>query len=162
MHAPSYQQDDAHRQSYEYRWTIATVAALALCAVALVAAAVLFVAGDRFEYRNAESTLSRRDDELVQAFEALQATDAVRRDAQSRFAKNPQMSSAASPETSEGSVPPSADNQCSGKSWPYSSDNCVWAADAPKRRRIVFRLKSPWCSGVLRHQPFHRCRTRPK
>jgi hypothetical protein len=131
MRAPSYRQDDAYRQSYEYRWTIATVAALALCAVALVAAAVLFVAGDRFECRNTESTLSRRDDELVQAFEALQAAEAVRRDAQSRFAKNPQIAGAAPSETSEGPVPPSADNQCSGKGWPYPSDNCVWAADAP-------------------------------
>jgi hypothetical protein len=46
MYAPSYQRDDAYRQSYEFRWTIATVAALALCAVALVAAAILSVAGD--------------------------------------------------------------------------------------------------------------------
>jgi hypothetical protein len=162
MYAPSYQRDDAYRQSYEFRWTIATVAALALCAVALVAAAILSVAGDRFEYRNAELTLSRHDDELVQAFEALQTAEAVRRDAQPRFAKNPQISSAASPETGEGSVPPSVDSQCSARSWPYSSDNCVWATDAPKRRRIVFRLKTPWCSGTLRHQPFYRCRTRPK
>jgi hypothetical protein len=72
MHAPFYQQDDAYRQSNEYRWTIATVAALALCALALVATAVLFATGDRFEYRNAGSALSRHDDELVQAFEALQ------------------------------------------------------------------------------------------
>jgi hypothetical protein len=65
MYVPSYQQDDAYRQSsYEFRWTIATVAALALCTVALVAAAVLSAAGDRFEYRSAESTLSRHDDEL--------------------------------------------------------------------------------------------------
>ena len=41
-------------------------------------------------------------------------------------------------------------------------DSPARAADAPKRRRTVVRLKSPWCTGVLRHQPFRSCRPRPR
>jgi hypothetical protein len=56
---------------------------------------------------------SQSDDELVQSFEAPQAAEAVRRDAQSRFAKSSQIASAASPESNEGCAPSSVDNQCS-------------------------------------------------
>ena len=145
----------------EFRWTLATVAALTCCAVALAAAIVLSATADRFEYRPTTSVLSRYDDELVQAFEALQAADAARQAALRRSLESPQIGSAVFPEASDLSNAPGVVNQCSGGSWPYSSDNCLWAADVAKRRRIVVRLKSPWCSGVLRHQPFHRCRTRP-
>lgn len=157
MSALSLQQDGYD----EFRWTIATLGALTCCAITLTTVIILWATGDRFDYRPAASALSRYDDELVQAFEALEATEAARKRALSPSMQNPQISSAASPETSQPSDVSSATNRCSVGSWPYSGENCLWAADAPKRRRIVLRLKSPWCSGVLRQQPFHRCRTRP-
>jgi hypothetical protein len=104
---------------------------------------------------------SRYDDELVQAFEALQALDAARPDASSEASENSRTSSAAASGIDAGPISPNT-NQCSGGSWPYSTNDCLWAADSPKRRRIVTRLKSPWCTGVLRLQPFHSCRPRPK
>lgn len=110
-----------HQEGYdEFRWTLATMAALTCCAVTLAAAIVVSATGDRFEYRPVASALSRYDDELVRSFEALQAAEAAKRDSPAR------------------------------------------AADAPKRRRTVVRLKSPWCTGPLRHQPFRSCRPRPR
>lgn len=38
----------------------------------------------------------------------------------------------------------------------------ISGAAEPPKRRIVTRLKSPWCTGVLAHQPFHSCTPRPK
>jgi hypothetical protein len=143
MNASSLQQEGYD----EFRWTIATVAALTCCAVLLVAAVVVTATGDRFEYRPAASELSRHDDELVRSFEALQAAEAAR-NLPSRSTESPQASGASSPETNAKPDPSGAGNRK--------------AADAPKRRRIAGRLKSPWCTGVLRYQPFRSCRPRPR
>lgn len=144
MSASSIQQE-----SYdEFRWIIATVAALTCCAVTLAAAIVVTATDERFEYRPAASALSRYDDELVRSFEALQAAEAAKQILLPRPAESPQISSATSPETSQKSTP--------------SGAVIRKAADPPKRRRIVVRLKSPWCTGVLRHQPFRSCRPRPR
>lgn len=118
------------RHSLEFRWTIATGAALALCALGLVAATILLATGERFEYRPEVPALTQDDD------------------GPTRLPQPPQ-----TPETAD---------ECAGGTWPYFTSNCLWAPDVPKRRRIVQRLKSPWCSGVLRHQPFHSCRPRPR
>ena len=157
MGASSVRQDG----QYEFRWTIATLAALTCCAVGLAAVIVLSATSENFDYRPAASALSRYDDELVQAFEALQTAEAARLNSLSRTVENPQ-AAGASTEMSEGAAPSGVGNQCSLGSWPYSSDNCRWAANAPKRPRIVLRLKSPWCSGALRHQRFYSCRSRSR
>ena len=64
------------QDSYEFRWTIATLAALTCCAITLSAVTVLWTTGDRFDYRPASSGLSRSDDHFVQAFAALRAIEA--------------------------------------------------------------------------------------
>lgn len=143
MSVSSFQQDGYD----EFRWTIATVAALTCCAVLLAAAIVVTATGDRFEYRPAASELSRYDDELVRSFEALQATEAARQNLSPRGTENPQASGAAASETNAKSSPSGAGDRK--------------AAGAPKRR-VAVRLKSPWCTGVLRHQPFRSCRPRPQ
>ena len=113
--------------AYEYRLMIATAAALACCAIGLVAVTVVVITGDRFEYRPAasdlERSLARSDDNLVSAFRTLETL-------------------ARSRDKDGGTAGASEETQ------------------TPKRR--VVRLKSPWCSGVLSHQPFRSCRPRPK
>ncbi|QWG22274.1 hypothetical protein KMZ93_20190 [Bradyrhizobium sediminis] len=144
MSASSFQQEGYD----EFRWTIATVAALTCCAVLLAAAIVVTATGDRFEYRPAASELSRYDDELVRSFEALQAAEAARQNLPPHSTESPQASGAAASETNAKPDPSGTGNRK--------------GADAPKRRRIADRLKSPWCTGVLRYQPFRSCRPRPR
>jgi hypothetical protein len=158
MGASSVQQESRD----EFRWTIAALAALTCCAMMLAATLVLMTGNERFDYRP-PAAISSYDDQLVRDFEALHATDAAKRDAMSASTKIPQTSRATSPEPGHDFIASSTGaNQCPTDSWPYSRDKCRWAADANKRQRIVVRLKSPWCSGALRHQLFYNCRPRPK
>jgi hypothetical protein len=113
----------------------AAAAALACCAIGLVAATIMLTTGDRFEFRPPPSEASRLDDELVRSFDALE-TMATKR------AVN-------APETT-GSGGGGAGNETS---------TGAESPKAPRKRRIVMRLKSPWCTGALRSQSFYRCRT---
>jgi hypothetical protein len=144
---------------YEFRWTVATLAALTCCAITL-ASVTVFLAADRFDYKPMASTLPQYDDELVQAFEALRSPE--KQALLSNSLDGSPVSNAASSKTIERFGPSDSTIQCPDIGWPYSSDNCVWVADAPKRRRTTLLFKSPWCSGVLRHQPFRDCRPRPR
>jgi len=144
MGASPYRQQGSYRASPdEFRWTVATVVALACCSAALIAASALSMIGNGIE--RSPSALTRLADEIAYDFEALRTPATSGHDAAPK--------AAASPESR---------TQCVGQTWPYFSDDCLWRADAPRQQRIVFRLKSPWCTGVLQHQPFYSCRARPK
>jgi hypothetical protein len=80
------------QDSYEFRWTIATLAALTCCAITLSAVTVLWTTGDRFDYRPASSELSPSDDDLVQAFAALRAIEA-KQESLPRSPENPPIAS---------------------------------------------------------------------
>lgn len=122
------------QETLEYRGMAATAAALACCAIGLMAATIMLTTGDRFEFRPPPSETSRLDDELVRSFDALESMATKR---------------AAAPQTT-GSGAGGAGNETSiGAESPK----------APRKRRIVMRLKSPWCTGALRSQSFYRCRT---
>ena len=120
----------------DYRAMVATAVALACCAIGLVVVTLLLVTGDRFEFRPPPEAI-RFDDNLVQSFEALD-----------------RMSARTAGVTTDGArTAPTQDAK------PADVGN---VAVEPSRRRIVTRLKSPWCTGVLAHQPFHSCKPRPK
>ena len=146
MNAATYWQDRKLHHSYEYRWTIAAVVALACCIAALLMAVILSSTGEHFEFSSVMPPSAHSG-------EGLTSSTSVE--------DNP-MSGAASAEVDKDLASVDPGNRCSGSSWPYFTIDCLWAADTPRRRRIVFRLKSPWCSGELRHQPFYSCRSRPK
>ena len=64
-------------------------------------------------------------------------------------------------ETAVGSSP--ATVHCAGPTWPYFDKDCLWGNGeevARHRRRIVLRLKSPWCNGLLSKEGAHVCRRR--
>jgi hypothetical protein len=141
--------------AYESRLMIATAAALAFCAIGLVAVTVVVVSGDRFEYRPT-SDLMRSDDNLVSSFQALESL-ARKRDGSSTG--SPEKSQAPDITSDKADPAPksaSAGNECLTLNWSHFSFDCL-----PANRRSV-RLKSPWCTGILSHQPFHSCRPRPK
>lgn len=122
-------------ETLEYRWMMAAGAALVVCAVGLAVATIMLSTGDRFEFRPPPSEISRLDDELVRSFDALESM-AAKRAADAPRTTAP-ITAGARKETRAGAE----------------------AAGTPRKRRIVVRLKSPWCTGVLRKQSFYRCRT---
>lgn len=140
----------------ELRWTLATVATLTSCAIFLAVVSVLWSTGDRFEYGREASSPSRQDDDLVRSFDLLHAIEKRR------------ASSAASAALSGGtdqstgtdrSAQTTAGDECADGRSLTSRENCRPRLKAPRRRTT--RLKSPWCTGVLKHQPFHTCHVRP-
>lgn len=114
----------------------ATAAAFALSAIGLVTATILLTTGSRFEFRPAPSELSRLDDELVRSFDAVESMAAKRK---------------------AGEQSRSVGSNAAGEASSHAP--AAGAVNAPRKRRIVMRLKSPWCSGVLGSQSFYRCRT---
>ena len=120
----------------EYRWMAATAAALGMCAIGIVAATIMLTTGDRFEFRPPPSEISRLDDELVRSFDALQSMAARR---------------AANASRTTGSGAAATENEASA--------SAAEKPGTPRKRRIVMRLKSPWCTGPLSSQTFYRCRT---
>ncbi len=120
----------------DYRGMVATAAALVCGAIGLVFLTLLLVTGDRLEFRPPPEAV-KFDDNLVQSFEALD-----------------RMSARTAGVTADGPrTTPSQDAK--------PADLGIVAVE-PSRRRMVTRLKSPWCTGVLAHQPFHSCKPRPK
>lgn len=147
-------------RAYDYRLMIATAAALGCCAVGLVAATIVVITGDRFEYRPMSSDLTRSDDNLVMSFQAVES-----------LARKRDGSSTSSPEenrapdlTSVKSHPAlnseSSANECAALSRPYFNSGCL-SAERPAKQRSL-RLKSPWCNSALSYQPFHSCHPRPR
>jgi hypothetical protein len=114
----------------------ATAAALFFCAVGLVATTIVLTTGNRFEFRPPSSETSRLDDELVRSFDVLQSMATKR---------------AAIPPQTRGSGVAASANEVSAPA--------AEKPGTPRKRRIVMRLKSPWCTGPLGRQSFYRCRT---
>ena len=138
-------------------WMLLGVAALVCCAIAIVIAAVTFVTGVRHGPGGPEVTLKQYGDALVYDFETLGAPEAP------RDQDGPGPSNAARPYDAippERMNDPAADTSCAGGSWPYFSDDCLWATERPRHRHPITRARSFWCWGPLRHQPF--CVTRQR
>jgi hypothetical protein len=53
---------------------------------------------------------------------------------------------------------------CGESTWPFFDQDCLWGDGATqgvrRRKRIVSRLKSPWCSGLLSKEGAYICRPR--
>jgi hypothetical protein len=128
-------QGPREQETFEYRWMAAAAAAFACCAIGLVATTIMLTTGDRYEFRPPPSEIARLDDELVRSFDALESMAAKR--------------AASVPQTTGFSASGARSESSTGAESPKAS----------RKRRMVVRLKSPWCTGALRNQPFHRCRT---
>lgn len=131
------------RETAEYRNLVATAAALVCCAVGLIALFLLLAASDRFEFRPAPETVTI-DDNLVRSFDALDEMTAK------AATKSPVPGTVGAHKQPAGSEP---ERKPAGVSSPDIK--------LPKKRAAT-RLKSPWCTGVLAHQPFHSCKPRPR
>jgi hypothetical protein len=129
---------------------VAVVLALVFCAIAIVAAVISWTTGSEFQYKPAGITLRQYSDELAYDFDAFGAATAPKGDRLSGPADAARPAAQASAAQLDD---PGVDGSCAGRTWPYYSDDCLWAAESPRRRRPVARLRHTWCAGFLRHLP---------
>jgi hypothetical protein len=54
------------------------------------------------------------------------------------------------------------EKRCAESTWPFFDNECLWGKTGEERRRkrIVSRLKSPWCSGLHSKEGAYICRPR--
>lgn len=131
--------------------------ALAFSTAALAAAALLSMAGNDSDYRP-WSPARQYHEQLIGDFKILQAVEPALHEIVPETSSHTSPPGAAPETTAE----PATSPDCSGQSWPYFSSDCLWSAATRQRSHIVVRRKSPWCAGVLQHQPFRSCRPRPE
>jgi hypothetical protein len=103
--------------------------------------------------------------ELWYDFAALQAagTSGVSRPmAEARFVPVPEPANAGI----AGAPPGVPAKRCAEATWPFFDNDCLWGQSAEggrqdrHRKRIVARLKSPWCSGLRSKEGAYICRPR--
>lgn len=82
-----------------------------------------------------------------------------------RFATLAETPAAAGPPHADAAAAP-APRACTELTWPFFDKDCLWGngdgatSGSYHRRRIVSRLKSPWCSGLLSKEGAYICRPR--
>jgi len=100
--------------------------------------------------------------ELLYDFAALQASGMTSATAQVGFIRPPEPANTGTASPPLGSQP---NKDCARSTWPFFDNDCLWGnADSGtqerRRRRIVARLKSPWCSGLRSNDGAYFCRSR--
>jgi hypothetical protein len=139
----------------------ATMVALACGVIGVVAVVFAVLTGHKFDH--ASSQVDPALAELLYDFAALQDAGMPGATAPVGFVPAPEPANtgtAAPPLTSQ------PDKRCTRATWPFFDNDCLWAntADSGKqerrRRRIVARLKSPWCSGLHSGDSAYFCRSR--
>lgn len=146
------------------RAMVATIVAIASGAIGLAASLFTIGSGARSDLRpDGERMLSGGFSEtLAYDFAALQSSAVPRSGApDSLEGRTAPLSgdTATKNESTEGSQ---IVHNCKDPNWPYFDSSCAWGEEELRRhrRRITFRLRSPWCSSALRHQVFFSCRSR--
>jgi hypothetical protein len=133
--------------------------AMAATAVAVICGVIggavgLFslITGQEFEFQRAQAKLNAEyADELMYDFQALERTETEA------------TGSATTPAPVVASSAASNDaKRCEEGIWPFLPNDCRWGTTAPERhrKRIVSRLKSPWCSPLHGAEGAYNCRAR--
>jgi hypothetical protein len=151
----------------------ATVVALACGAVGAGVGALALIGGQEFDFPAPRATVEPGYAELSHDFAALQA--AVRpgignptAGAGNGGASNP-AEAVAAPSDAAGAASAAASGAakcCPQATWPFFDKDCLWGGtagfgqDDRPRRRIVPRLRSPWCSGLRSNEGAYICRSR--
>jgi len=138
----------------------ATVVALVCGVVGVVAILVAVSTGHKFDH--AASQVDPALAELLYDFAALQASGMMSATAQVGFIRPPEPANTGTASPPLGSQP---NKDCARSTWPFFDNDCLWGnADSGtqerRRRRIVARLKSPWCSGLRSNDGAYFCRSR--
>ena len=138
----------------------ATVVALVCGVIGVVAILVAISTGHKFDH--APSQVDPALAELFYDFAALQAAGMPGATARVGFVPplEPANTGTATP-----SVASQPNKGCTRATWPFFDNDCLWGnADSGtqerRRKRIVARLKSPWCSGLRSNDSAYFCRSR--
>jgi hypothetical protein len=140
----------------------ATVVALACGVIGLVAVLVAVPTGHKFDHASSQAVVDPALAELWYDFAALQGA-MPGATAQEGFVPPPEPANTGTATPSLASQP---DKRCTRATWPFFDNDCLWGNTADggthekRRRRIVARLKSPWCSGLHSSDGAYFCRSR--
>jgi len=142
------------------RMTWATVAAAACGVIGGAAGLFSLTTGHEFDFPRAPvPSISEYADELAYDFAALQGSEIT-------GSPTAVVSAAEVPTAMTADVAPSSaeavGKRCMQGTWPFFDDTCLWetAAQTRHRKRIVFRLRSPWCSNLYYSEGAYYCRSR--
>ena len=130
-----------------------------LILVGVVAVLVAVLTGHKFD--QSSSQVDPALAELLYDFAALQAPGMPDATAQAGFVPEPANTDTATPP-----LVIQTNKRCTRATWPFFDTDCPWSNTADsgtherRRRRIVARLKSPWCSGLHSNHGAYFCRWR--
>jgi hypothetical protein len=147
--------------SFQFRRAMwATIVAVTCGAIGGAVALFSVVTGYEFAFLRDQTKLnSEFAQELIYDFDALRHAEAVGDARPIAGAGDVQM-----PVPANFEIAASTDDaaQCTEGTWPFLDNGCLWGATGQQwhRRRIVLRLKSPWCAGLRVTQGAYNCRGR--
>ena len=150
-----------HR-SHRHRAMWATVVALACGVIGVVAVLVAVSTGHKFNHASSQTVVDPAWAELWYDFAAVHGAGMPSATAQVGFIPPPE------PVHTGTATPPLASQPnkgCTRATWPFFDNDCLWGnADSGtqerRRKRIVARLKSPWCPGLRSNDGAFFCRSR--
>jgi hypothetical protein len=147
-------------QHHRAMW--ATAVALACGVVGGTVGLLSLTTGQGPDFLSSQATVEPGDAELRYDFAALGMSGGGRPTAPAESAAVPDRANAvvAAPATAN------ADKHCTQSTWPFFDNDCLWGKTADdgaahrRRKRIVSRLRSPWCSGLHSKEAATICRPR--
>jgi hypothetical protein len=141
----------------------ATTVALACGVIGVAAILFAVLTGQKLDRAPSQGVVDPGLAELWYDFAALQGAGTSGGTAEAGFVPAPEP-------VNTGTVkPPSAgqlNKRCTQGTWPFFDNDCLWANTADSgppqrlRKRIVARLKSPWCSSLRSNDGAYFCRPR--
>jgi hypothetical protein len=152
-----------HPLFHHHRAMWATVVAVACGAIGVVAVLVAVLTGHKFDHASSQAVPDPALAELLYDFAALQGAGMPGAAAQAGFVPAPEPTNNKTATPSLASQP---NKGCTRATWPFFDNDCLWGNTADNgtqerhRRRIVPRLKSPWCSGLHPNAGAYFCRSR--
>ena len=152
-----------HSPFHGHRAMCATGVALACGVIGVLAILVAVLTGHKFDLPSPQAVPDPALGELLYDFAALQGTGMPGAAAQAGFVPAPE---AANTGTASPPLASRPDRRCTRTTWPFFDNDCLWGNTADngrqerRRRRIVGRLKSPWCSGLHSNDGAFFCRSR--
>jgi hypothetical protein len=138
----------------------ATTVALACGVIGVVAVLCAVLTGHELDHASSRAAVDPGLAELWYDFAALQAAGIPGGASQARFVPAPEPEIATPPAASR------PNKRCTRATWPFFDNDCLWGNTVDsgtrerRRKKIVTRLKSPWCSGLHLNDGAYFCRPR--
>lgn len=139
----------------------ATAVALACGIIGGAIGLLSLMTGHQFDFLPPQAAVEPGFAELSHDFATLEASGTL-----GRSSSMPDAGNARAPEAAKAgdaaSVATGIDKRCAQSTWPFVDNECLWGKPGEERRRkrIVSRLKSPWCSGLHSKEGAYICRPR--